>query len=191
MWVNTTLDLLSKNFSLIGIFQLILGLLFYWNLKANIHTHLKPALPHPGSLDEHIPPPIGLAVGPEPAGRLYKTPPVLKARVRQQEGLWDLQRANRNTDYTQTYCSRERWKMCKGLAALPQTCLERWELQTYSTLLSFPHCVVMLSSDYMHPWCGSLDILRRSLFHILLRTDQRSSSSGQEFPSEETLRFHV
>lgn len=75
---------------------------------------------------------IGLAVGPQPKGSQYKTSLVLKSRVRKEEAVWD----PRPTESTGTLWNPveprgtpwKHWTMCKGLAALPQTCLERWEL---------------------------------------------------------------
>lgn len=111
---------------------LLLDPLVNWDLTANSHSHLKthPSSPrllsYPSCTHSSL---IGLAVGPEPKGRLYKTPHVLKAGVRKERGLWDSLCANRKTKFYLKYCNWKRWKMCKGLAALPQTCLERWDLR--------------------------------------------------------------
>lgn len=75
-----------------------------WNLKANSHSLQKT---HPSSDRPLIcrrcthSSLIGLAAGPQPKGRLYKTPYALRAGVRKQKGTpRDLQRADRETEIT-------------------------------------------------------------------------------------------
>lgn len=96
-----------------------------WSWNSRAHPHhlqlLSSQTPH-SSL-------IGLATGPEPIGRLYETLYVLKARVTKPKRSLRLPTCWQEDWVKQNCCDWNLRKMCKGLAALPQTCLERWDMQ--------------------------------------------------------------
>lgn len=142
--------------------------------------HSQPALPQPGSsavcCSTHSSL-IGLAVGPKPKGCLYKTPHVLKAS---QKAKRDSE-THRKTDFTLKYCNWKHRKMCKGLAALPQTCLVRWDLHHIPLPFLSCHVLTVCSSDVIpksltifkfHKNSCQNNLLKHA---VILRSSERTS----------------
>lgn len=97
---------------------------------------------------------------------VYKNLPFSETQRQTANRAWeDSQRTNRKQQFSSKCCNWKHQKMCKGLAALPQTCLERWELHHSPVFNSVESDVNTLISLFgFGSWKVSREVYSGSVF---------------------------